>query len=99
MPVIKARTRGKQLVKYRTRLDAENTETLHAYARFLGESTEYVLNQVIDTVLARDKEFLRWRVTHPESCLPAASRRRRTARATVARLAGRPETASAAVHA
>ena len=98
MPVIKARTRGKQLVKYRTRLDAENTETLHAYARFLGESTEYVLNQVIDTVLARDKEFLRWRATHPESCLPATSRRRRPARATVARLAGRPEAAPAAVH-
>lgn len=99
MSVIKARTRGKQLVKYRTRLDAENTETLHAYARFLGESTEYVLNQVIDTVLARDKEFLRWRATHPESCLPATSRRRRPAQATVARLAGRPETAPAAVHA
>ena len=98
MSVIKARTRGKQLVKYRTRLDAENTETLHAYARFLGESTEYVLNQVIDTVLARDKEFLRWRAAHPESCLPATSRRRPT-RATVARMAGRPETASAAVHA
>ena len=99
MPVIKARTRGKQLVKYRTRLDAENTETLHAYARFLDESTEYVLNQVIDTVLARDKEFLQWRATHPESCLPATSRRRRPAGATMARLAGRPETAPAAVHA
>ena len=65
MPVIKARTRGKQLVKYRTRLDAENTETLHAYARFLGESTEYVLNQVIETLLARDREFVAWREAHP----------------------------------
>ena len=99
MPVIKPRTRGKQLVKHRTRLDRENTETLYAYAQFLGESTEYVLNQVIDTVLARDKEFLRWRVAHPESCLPAMSRRGRPARATVARLAGRPDTAPAAVHA
>ena len=58
MPVIKPRTRGKQLVKHRTRLDRENTETLYAYAQFLGESTEYVLNQVIDTVLARDKDFV-----------------------------------------
>ena len=58
MPLIKPRTRGKQLVKHRTRLDRENNETLYAYAQFLGESTEYVLNQVIDTVLARDKEFV-----------------------------------------
>ena len=61
MPLIKPRTRGKQLVKHRTRLDRENNETLYAYAQFLGESTEYVLNQVIDTVLARDKEFVKWR--------------------------------------
>ena len=91
MPVIKARTRGKQLVKHRTRLDAENTETLHAYARFLGETTEYVLNQVIDTVLARDKEFLQWRTAHPESCLPATARRRRASRAAGPRRATRPE--------
>lgn len=70
MPVIKPRTRGKQLVKHRTRLDRENTETLFAYAEFLGESTEYVLNQVIDTVLAKDKEFLQWRAAHPGSFVP-----------------------------
>ncbi len=67
MPLIKPRTRGKQLVKHRTRLDRENNETLYAYAHFLGESTEYVLNQVIDTVLARDKEFVKWRASHQGS--------------------------------
>ena len=70
MPLIKPRTRGKQLVKHRTRLDRENNETLYAYAQFLGESTEYVLNQVIDTVLARDKEFVKWRETHQGSYVP-----------------------------
>ena len=70
MPLIKPRTRGKQLVKHRTRLDCENNETLYAYAQFLGESTEYVLNQVIDTVLARDKEFAKWRETHQGSYVP-----------------------------
>ena len=70
MPLIKPRTRGKQLVKHRTRLDAENNETLYAYAHFLGESTEYVLNQVIDTVLARDKEFVKWRESHGGSHVP-----------------------------
>ena len=70
MPLIKPRTRGKQLVKHRTRLDCENNETLYAYAQFLGESTEYVLNQVIDTVLARDKEFVKWREAHQGSYVP-----------------------------
>ena len=80
MSLIKPRTRGKQLVKHRTRLDRVNNETLYAYAHFLGESTEYVLNQVIDTVLARDKEFVQWRESHQGSFVPRAhDRARRTA--------------------
>ena len=49
MPLIKARTRGKQLVRHVTRFDRETNETLYAYAHFLGEPTEYVLNQLVDT--------------------------------------------------
>ena len=91
MSVIKPRTRGKRLVKFGTRLDQENQETLYAYAAFLGESTEYVLNQLIDRVLARDKEFVAWRAEHPQSCVPSPVSRRRhdarpSARATVQRL-------------
>ena len=70
MSVITPRTRGKQLVRHITRLDRENHETLYAYAHFLGEPTEYVLNQLIDSVLARDKEFLAWRAEHSESYVP-----------------------------
>ena len=70
MPVIKPRTRGKQLVRHITRLDRENNETLYAYAQFLGEPTDYVLNQLIDSVLAKDKEFLAWRAEHPDSYAP-----------------------------
>jgi hypothetical protein len=89
MALIKPRTRGKSLVRHRTRLDRETNETLYAYARFLGEPTEYVLNQVIDTVLGKDKDFLQWRAEHPESFVPRAKdhlRRpaTRPARATVA---------------
>jgi hypothetical protein len=65
MPVIKARTRGKHIVRYITRLDRENVETLFAYAEFLNEPPEYVLNQLIDTLLAKDKEFLAWREANP----------------------------------
>ena len=76
MSLIKPRTRGKQLVRHRTRLDWETNETLYAYAHFLGEPTEYVLNQVIDTVLAKDKDFQQWRTSHPESYVPRNSTRR-----------------------
>ena len=81
MPLIKARTRGKQLVRHITRLDRETNETLYAYAHFLGEPTEYVLNQLVDTMLAKDKEFLAWRAEHPESYVTRrASHRSRAAR-------------------
>ena len=70
MSVIKPRTRGKQLVRHITRLDRENNETLYAYAHFLGEPTEYVLNQLIESVLARDKEFVAWRAEHSASHVP-----------------------------
>jgi hypothetical protein len=74
MSVFKPPTRGKHLERLDTRLDHDTHETLHAYAQFLGESAEYVLNQVIDTVLAKDKEFLAWRDAHPDSCVPRPTR-------------------------
>jgi len=82
MAVIKPRTRGKQLVRHRTRLDRETNGTLYAYAHFLGESTEYVLNQMIETVLGKDKDFVQWRLEQPASCVPhrQSSLRRHTAR-------------------
>jgi hypothetical protein len=75
MPLIKPRTRGKQLVRHIARLDRETNETLYAYAHFLGEPTDYVLNEVIDTVLAKDKEFQVWRVDHRESHVPRPGHR------------------------
>ena len=70
MPLIKPRTRGKQVVRRIVRLDRETNETLFAYAHFLGESTDYVLNEVIDTVLAKDKEFQAWRAENKASFVP-----------------------------
>jgi hypothetical protein len=83
MSLIKPRTRGKHLVRFAARLDRENHETLHAYAQFLGEPAEYVLNELIDTVLTKDKDYAKWRAEHPESCVPrpAKSRVRRVGRA------------------
>ncbi|HKC40881.1 MAG TPA: hypothetical protein VKC15_15180 [Gemmatimonadales bacterium] len=77
MPLIKPRTRGKQFVRLITRLDRENNETLYAYAHFIGESAEYVLNQLVEAVLAKDKEFVAWRADHPDSSVPLPVRQRR----------------------
>ena len=71
MPVIKPRTRGKQLVRHIARLDHENNETLYAYATFLNEPTDYVLNQLVESVLSKDKEFVAWRTENPQSFVPA----------------------------
>ena len=75
MPLIKPRTRGKNFVRQRVRLEQENFETLHAYAAFLGESPEYVFNQLFETVLPRDREFAQWRTEHPGSHVPRLTRR------------------------
>jgi hypothetical protein len=80
MSVIKPRTRGKQDVRIHVRLEREAHETLHAHAAFLGESPEYVLNEVIDTVLARDRDYLAWRADHPGSHVPDATAARPPAR-------------------
>jgi hypothetical protein len=70
MSRIKPRTHGKELVRHITRLDRENHETLFAYAEFLRESTDYIVNQLVQTVLAKDKEFLLWRAQQTESFAP-----------------------------
>ena len=81
MTVIKPRTRGKHLVAQRIRLDLPNRETLYAYAAFIGEDAEYVVNQLIETVLAKDRDFVKWRAQHGESFLPRTARRPRAERA------------------
>ncbi len=77
MPVIKPRTTQKQLVRHITRLYRENNETLFAYARFLGEPTEYVLNQLVENVLAKDKDFVTWREENPGSHVPKPGERKK----------------------
>ena len=71
MSIIKPRTRGKQFVPCRVRLERENHETLHAYAAFIDEHLEYVVNALIDTVLAKDKAFVAWRADQTQSFAPA----------------------------
>jgi hypothetical protein len=95
MPLIKPRTRGKQFIRLISRLDRENNETLHAYAHFIGESAEYVLNQLLETVLAKDKEFTAWRAEHPDSYVPLPRRQQQPVKVAHARAASLTHAAAA----
>ena len=61
MPLIKPRAHRVRTLRHIARLQEPNRDVLVAYAAFIGESPDYVLNQLIDTTLARDREFVAWR--------------------------------------
>jgi hypothetical protein len=76
MPIIKARTNRVRSVRHICRLQEPNRDALVLYARFIGDTADYVLNQLIETTLAKDREFLSWRAEHPDEIPTSASRRR-----------------------
>ena len=77
MPLIKARTNRIRTVRHICRLLEPNRNTLVLYARFIGDTADYVANQLIETKLAKDREFLAWRAEHAADAAapvaPAAS--------------------------
>ena len=73
MPLIKARTNRVRTVRHICRLLEPNRDTLVLYARFIGDTADYVANQLIETTLAKDREFLAWRTAHAvEHAAPGA---------------------------
>jgi hypothetical protein len=88
MPLIKARTNRVRTVRHICRLQEPSRNTLLQYARFIGDSADYVLNQLLDGTLGKDKDFLSWRTEQgitadtppPQS---GGGRRRRVAEQTV----------------
>jgi hypothetical protein len=58
-----------------------NRDALVLYARFIGDTPDYVVNQLIETTIAKDKDFVAWRTEHPQE--------------TVSRGPGRPSTPAA----
>ena len=65
MPLIKPRTNRVRMVRHICRLQEPHRDALVLYARFIGDSADYVLNQLIDTTIAKDREFVAWRADHP----------------------------------
>ena len=76
MPIIKARPNRVRSVRHICRLQEPNRDALVLYARFIGDSVDYILNQLIETTLVKDRDFLAWRAEHPHEASATAPRRR-----------------------
>jgi hypothetical protein len=72
MPFIKARPNRVRIVRHLCRLQEPNRDTLVLYARFIGDTTDYVLNQLLATTLAKDKDFLAWQAEQPDDLAGAS---------------------------
>lgn len=64
MPLIKARASRVRIVRHICRLQEPNRDTLVRYARFIGDTPDYVLNQLLATTLGKDRDFLAWEAAH-----------------------------------
>ena len=65
MSLIKPRTHRVEIVRHICRLQEPNRDALVDYARFIDDTVDYVLNQLIDRTLLKDRDFLAWRAAHP----------------------------------
>ena len=86
MPIIKARTNRVRIVRHICRLHEPSRDALVLYARFIGDTADYVLNQLIETTIAKDREFSAWRAEHPLEIVSPIPRRPRNGGA-----AGQPQ--------
>jgi hypothetical protein len=86
MPLIKPRTNRVKSVRHISRLQEPIRDALVLYARFIGDTPDYVLNQLIDSTIAKDREFIAWRAEHPNEVAvkPNADHRSGTMRASAA---------------
>jgi hypothetical protein len=85
VPLIKPRAHRVKVVRHICRLQEPNRNALLEYARFIGDTPDYVLNQLIDATLAKDRDFVSWRAEQPAMPpLKIDGRRRRVAPSPVA---------------
>ena len=79
MPLIKPRTNRVKTVRHICRLQEPNRDALVLYARFIGDTPDYVLNQLIDSTIAKDRDFVAWRTEHPSETVTRPNGRDRSA--------------------
>ena len=81
MPLIKPRTNRVRTLRHISRLQEPNRDALLLYARFIGDTADYVLNQLIDSTIAKDRDFLAWRAEHPSETVAKPNGAERSATA------------------
>jgi hypothetical protein len=86
MPLIKARSNRVRIVRHICRLQEPNRDTLVLYARFIGDTPDYVLNQLVASTLGKDRDFLAWQADHPGEVVASSKPRSQG----VAKAAGKP---------
>ncbi|MEP7307336.1 MAG: hypothetical protein ABJA98_17645 [Acidobacteriota bacterium] len=86
MPLIKARTHRIPVVRHICRLQEPNRSALVQYALFIGDTVDYVLNQLIATTLVKDRDFVEWRAEQPIPTQTAKLAPRRPARPSATRV-------------
>ena len=74
MPIIKARPNRVRSVRHVCNLQEPNRDALVLYARFIGDAVDYILNQLIETTLVKDRDFVAWRQSHPDEVVARTSR-------------------------
>ena len=74
MPVIKARPNRVRSVRHICRLQEPNRDALVLYARFIGDTVDYVVNQLVATTLLKDRDFVAWREAHPDQVVTRTAR-------------------------
>ena len=75
MSLIKPRTNRVRTVRHISRLQEPNRDALVQYARFIGDTADYVLNQLIDTTLFKHPNFITWPAQQPAQPATAAPER------------------------
>ena len=60
MSLIKPRTHRVRVVRHICRLQEPNRDVLVHYARFIDDTVDYVVNQLIDRTLLKDRDFVAW---------------------------------------
>jgi hypothetical protein len=58
-------------------LQEPNRDALVLYARFIGDTADYVLNQLIDATIAKDRKFVAWLAQHSKEAAVQPHRQRR----------------------
>ena len=73
MPLIKPRTNRVRRVRHTCSLQEPTRDVLVQYARFIGDSPDYVINALIQATLAKDRDFLSWQAAQA-TATPGVSR-------------------------